>query len=185
MIRTRDFLLFTGAFVFLLTAITATVVTDSLSGGNSQVANVSVGFAAPVDITEAESPKEPDTRAGTINRLKNKISAGEGDVSAGEPVFTSVDTVVATDTPTTDQFDSGSILIGQTMDGGPLMSDDLWRFVGFAQTEQIGVALNGFPIFGSRVDSFVLDPCGGIDERMGYRYYFTPSEPIDPSCYAR
>jgi hypothetical protein len=183
MIRTRDFLLFSGALVFLLSAITITVVTDAMGSGGSQVASVA-SFAPPVAVMGAESPEPIDSREANLNRLKGKIAAGEGDIPAGPPIFTSVvDPVTDTDSVITDQTAPDSVQIGQTMDGQPLMSDDLWRFFGFGMNDQIGVALNGFPFFGSRPDDFVLDACGGVDEGSGYRLYFQPAKPINATCF--
>jgi hypothetical protein len=183
MIRTRDFLLFSGTLVFLLSAITITVVTDAMGNGGSQVASVA-NFAPPSAVMGAESPEQTDSREANINRLKGKIAAGEGDIPAGPPIFTSViEPVTDTDTVITDQTAPSSILIGQTMDGQPLRSDDLWRFLGFGMNDQIGEALNGSPIFGSRPDGLALDACGGVDEGFGYRLYFQPAKPIDPTCF--
>ncbi len=183
MIRTRDFLVFSGALVFLLSMITATVATDALGGGYSQVASVA-SFAGPAGVSGAESPSSPDTRAANISRLKNKIAAGEGDVSAGEPIFTSVDTITATTAVVLTDQTPDSVWIGHTLDGQPLMSGDMWRFVGFGSANQIGVALNDRPIFGPRADDFVLDACGGVDEGLGYRFHFQPGKFIDPACYS-
>lgn len=183
MIRTRDFLVFSGALVLLLTAITTTIITDSMSGAGSQVASVG-SFAAPATMEGAISPETGTDRSGNIARLKTKIAAGAGDVSAGEPIFTSVDDIVVDDTPIiTDQTPPSSIQIGFSVDGQPLLSDQLWRFVGYSQFEQIGTALNGTPIFGSRADAVPLDPCGGFDDGMGYKLYLTAGNSANPSCF--
>ena len=180
MIRTRDFLVFSAALVFLLTAITATALTNSLSGAG-QVASVS--FAVPSTISGAEVPAKEDTRGSNVARLKSKIAAGEGNIQAGEPVFTSVDTVTSDNGVVTDQSVPDSVTIGHTMDGQMLSNGDLWRFVGYSQFEQIGMALNGTPIFGSRSDSYPLDQCHGADEGVGYRLYIDLAEPINPACF--
>ena len=63
------------------------------------------------------------------------------------------------------------------------MSDQLWRYVGFGQSDQVGVALNDYLIFGSRLDNAPLDTCGGIDEGQGYRYYIQPGKEIAEGCF--
>ncbi len=183
MIRTRDFLVFSVALVFLFSGITATVVSDSFSGAGGQVASVA-SFAAPAAISGAEPAASSDDNAANVARLKAKIAAGDGDIAAGEPIFTSVDTVTATTAVTLTDQTPDSAMIGHTLDGQPLLSGDLWRFVGFGPGDQIGVALNDRPIFGPRSDDFVLDACGGVDEGFGYRYHFQPGKTIDPVCYA-
>lgn len=185
MIRTRDFVVFSGALVFLFAMITATVLTDALSGGSSHVANVSLALAPESKVSGASLVGITDDRESTIARLRAKLAAGEGDISAGEPVFTSVDDYVATsaDAIITDQTIPTSVLIGHTLDGQPLLSSDLWRYVGFSQFDQIGTAQNGVPIYGSRADTFMLDTCGGAEEGQGYRLYVRPSENVNPACY--
>ncbi len=184
MIRTRDFLVFSGVLTLLLVAITATVVTDALSGAGAQVANVG-SFVPPAAIEGAEAPKEKDENPNdNAARLRTKIAAGQGDVPAGEPVFTSVDDIVVDDTPViTDQTPPSSVQIGFTVDGQPLTSDQLWRFVGYSEFEQVGTAMNGTPIFGARVDSAPLDPCGGFDDGTGYKLYLPVGNNVNPSCY--
>ena len=181
MIRTRDFLVFSIALVFLLSAVIATAINDIFGGGQGQMASVS--FAVPSQISGAESVKAEEDRGGNIARLKNKIAAGEGDIPAGEPIFTSVDDTASVNDQITDQTVPTSVLIGHTMDGQPLSSGDLWRFVGYSQFEQIGTALNGTAIFGSRSDSYPLDQCGGTDEGMGYRLYINPAVALNPACF--
>lgn len=184
MIRTRDFVIFSGALVFLLTAISATLVTDSF-GNEGQVANVT-SFAPPMSLEGAESYEYSEPHADNAARLRSKIAAGEGDVSIGEPVFTSVDDIVANDNATTtitDQTLPASVQIGVTTDGQPLMSNELWRFIGYSQLDQVGVANNGYPIFGARSDGVVLDSCGGVDEGAGYHLHLEPGKEVNLSCF--
>lgn len=183
MIRTRDFLVFTLTLVLLLTAVSATAVSGSWSGGG-EVATVAK-FAEAGEVSGGIAEEKTINREENITRLRSKLALGEGDIAAGEPIFTSVDdVVVATTTPiVTDQTVPESILIGHTTDGIPLMNSDLWRFVGFSETEQVGVALNSVPIFGSRVDGSTLDVCGGADNGLGYRLYLRPNENILLECY--
>jgi len=168
----------------LLTAITATLVTDALSY-QGQVANV-ISYAPPSSVEGAESYVSTiNHRNDNIDRLRSKIVAGEGDVSIGEPVFTSVDDIVESDATSTvtDQTPPSSIQIGVTQDGQPLMSGELWRFIGYTQFEQVGVSVNGHPIYGARSDNVVLDSCGGIDEGAGYRYYLQPEKDVVVGCF--
>lgn len=165
-------MLFSGALVFLFSAITATAVTNSLTSGSSQVASVG-SFVEGSDVQGAVSEESVDDTDSNIIRLKQKIAAGEGQVSAGGPVFTSVDdsTPEENEDVVTDQTPPKSVQIGVTVDGAVLMSNELWRFVGYSQFEQIGTANNGTPIFGSRSDNFPLDQCGGGNDGSGYKYY--------------
>lgn len=185
MIRTRDFLVFGLVFVFLLTGIGATVIAQSWSAG-TQVANVIQfdGAREPSVMVGATSQVDEFSREENAARLRQKIAAGQGSTPSGGPVFTSVDTEVATTAPlVTDDATTDSVLIGHTLQGSPLRSDDLWRFYGFTSTEQIGVALNDFPIYGSREDDHVLDSCGGVDEGFGYRYYLRPGIDVASGCF--
>lgn len=183
MIRTRDFIVFSGALVFLLTAITATLVTGSFSD-YGQVANV-INFAPAPVVDGAESYMDTSPRNENIARLRSKIAAGEGDVTIGEPVFTSVDDIAPSDPDTaiTDQTPPSSIQLGFTLDGQPLMSDELWRFIGYTQFEQIGVALNDVPLFGSRMDNVQLDACGGVNDGSGYRLYLQSGQELSEQCF--
>ena len=183
MIRTRDFLVFSGALVFLLTAITGTLVTDSFSG-QGQMANV-ISFAPDPAVNGAESYKHSRPRADNVERLRSKITAGDGDVSIGEPVFTSVDDIVLNDpdSTVTDQTPPTSVQIGFTQDGLPLMSGELWRFIGYSQFDQVGVAQNGTPIFGARSDNVQLDPCGGVNDGTGYHLHIQPAQDVQVNCF--
>lgn len=183
MIRTRDFIVFSGALVFLFTAITTTFVTGSFSD-HGQVANV-INFAPPPSVDGAESYDDARPRDENIARLRSKIASGEGNVSIGEPVFTSVDDIVPSDPDSaiTDQTPPSSMQIGVMQDGQPLMSDELWRFIGYAQFEQVGVSISGHPIYGARADGAQLDPCGGIDEGAGYRLYLQSEKEIVYGCF--
>jgi len=183
MIRTRDFLVFSGALVFLLTAITATWLTDSF-GNQGQMANV-ISFAPAPAVEGVESYKHSNTRADNVERLRSKIAAGEGDVSIGEPVFTSVDDIAPSNSSSsvTDQTPPTSVQIGVTQYGQTLMSDELWRFIGYSQFDQVGVAQNGTSIFGSRSDNAPLDACGGTDDGTGYRLHLHPSQDVQINCF--
>lgn len=184
MIRTRDFAVFSAALVFLLSVLTATVASD-LWGTSGQVAAV-VEFASDASIAGAVADNKDIDREGNIERLRSKIAAGEGDSRAGAPVFTSVDDVPANDTVTsTDDSPAESVMIGNTMDGGALFSDGLWRFIGFGSYEQIGMALNGTPIFGARADGVSLDACGGVDDGSGYKLYLQTNREVYAACFTQ
>lgn len=184
MIRTRDFVVFSAALVFLLSVLTATVAYD-LWGTSGQMATV-VKFADNAPVEGAVADHRNIDRDGNIERLKTKIAAGEGDSRAGAPVFTSVDDVTEDRTVTTSaDSPSVSVMIGRTMDGGALFSDGLWRFIGFGPYEQIGTALNGAPIFGARGNGVALDDCGGTDDGSGYKLYLQTDREVDPSCFTR
>lgn len=183
MLRTRDFALFAVLAGFLISGIGLTWVS-----GIPQEA--SPAATALVALEEGRVPDDAivdghsNNQSEIIARLQNKVSGGLGDIHAGEPNFDSVDTLrVATDTEVvTDQTYSESVLVGQTMDGMPLMSDDSWRFLGWKANQQIGIAVDGFPIYGTREDSVVLDECGGIDEGSGYRYYMKVGKDFKTGC---
>lgn len=186
MIRTRDFAAFGAAFVFLSFAIGATWLTQSWtgSGQTASVIDFSDANTPPVVMEGAIVEDVPEIpRESNINRLRGKIAAGEGDISAGEPVFTSVDDVVATSSVVSDGSPSTSVLIGSTMSGDSLMSDDLWRFIGFSHLEQIGVALDNVPIYGAHPNPSMLDTCGGVDEGLGYRYHLMIDKELPGGCY--
>lgn len=185
MIRTRDFVAFGAVFVFLSYAIGATWLTDAwnTTGQTATAIDFSTNSSTSVVMEGAVSESYPDIpRENNISRLREKIAAGEGDVVAGDPIFTSVDDIVATST-ITDGSPSTSVLIGHTLAGGPLMSDDLWRFIGFSDTEKIGIAIDGTPIFGVHPNPSVLDSCGGVDEGNGYRYYLITDKETPSGCY--
>ncbi|OGG41769.1 hypothetical protein A2837_00965 [Candidatus Kaiserbacteria bacterium RIFCSPHIGHO2_01_FULL_46_22] len=183
MIRTRDFLLFGAVVLFLFTGLSVTVLMDAWQEGG-QLATV-VEFERPKEVAGAEAEDQVKDYEGNAERLRGKIAQGEG-IVAGGPVFTSVDDLMAASSTTiTDQTAPTSILIGQTMDGSPLSSDELWRYVGFTQTDQIGVAINGYPIFGSHSNVAVLDACGGVDEGSGYRYYIQPGKEVAEGCFVK
>lgn len=182
MIRTRDFAIFCATLVFFLSAITATVAHD-LWGNSGQVATV-VEFANGANVQGAVADSRDLNRSANIDRLKAKIAAGEGDSPFGEPVFESVDDIVIDDAPAvTDAEPVDTVTIGTTMDGQSLASNDIWRFVGFNFSEQIGIAVNGNPIYGSRTDGFVLDACGGGDDGSGYKLYLQTDREVSPSCF--
>lgn len=185
MIRTRDFVAFGTAFVFLSYAIGATWLAQAWDTAGQMASvidfsttNTSVVMEGAVVEERPEIPRESN-----ISRLRQKIAAGEGYVSAGEPVFTSVDDIVATSSVVSDGSPSVSVLLGFTLSGDSLMSDTLWRFIGFSHLEQIGVALNDVPIFGTHPNPLVLDSCGGVDEGNGYRYHLITDKEIPSGCY--
>lgn len=185
MIRTRDFVVFAAILLFLLVGIAATWAVQSIRGGSQAAAAGEIDFAAPAEVAGAVIEERGDIpREDNIARLKGKIASGAGDVSAGAPIFTSVDDVASSAEPAvTDNTLPPSMQIGFTVYGEPLMSDELWRFVGFSATEQVGVAMDDRPIFGARTDNAPLDACGGLDEGLGYRYYLQLEQEIRPGCY--
>ena len=182
MIRTRDFAVFSAVMVFFVTAITATVAKD-LWGQGGQAASV-IEFADASAVSGAVTDDHEINRAGNIERLRSKIAAGEGDSPLGAPVFTSVDDVIEDSAPiVTDASGMIPVMIGAAMDGSSLYSDELWRFVGFSQLEQIGTAANGVPIYGARADTLPLDQCGGVDDGSGYKLYLQTNREVAPSCF--
>lgn len=187
MIRTRDLAAFSVALMFVLSGIAGTALVQSFKvNASGQTAAVGqVFFDEPVEISGASIvAREVSSSATNADRLKNKIAAGEGDISAGEPIFSSVDDVVtSSSSDMTDNTVPPSVQIGFTVYGEPLMSNDLWRFAGFSSFDQIGVGLDDVPIFGSRFDNVPLDRCGGIDEGVGYRYFLQPGKEIMFGCY--
>lgn len=186
MIRTRDFAAFGTAFVFLFFAIGATWLLGSWRGSGQTAATINFADSenVPVVMDGAVSEGVPEIpRESNINRLREKIAAGEGDISAGGPVFTSVDDVSSTSAAISDDSPAPSVLIGFTLSGAPLMSDDLWRYIGFSHLEQIGVALDDVPIYGTYPNPLMLDTCGGVDEGLGYRYHLMTDKEIPSGCY--
>lgn len=173
--------MFSAVAVFFLCAITLTVAGD-LWGTNGQMA-VAVKFAEPASVMGAVADNRKIDRAGNVERLKGKIAAGEGDSPEGAPVFTSVDETEPEAPVVADTAPSVTVMIGTTMDGAPLYSDSLWRFIGFSSFEQIGTAVNGKPIYGARADSFPLDACGGADDGTGYKLYLQTNREVPPSCF--
>lgn len=180
MIRTRDFLLFGLAIVFLSGGIGLTVIADILESEGQTAAIIE--FAAAADPTGAEAILPTHDKNNTLQRLRQKLARGEG-VKSGPPIFTSVDDQASTAPAVTDQTAPSAVLMGQDMVGRPLMSNDLWRFVGFSSNDQIGVAENGVPIYGARNDALPLDVCGGADEGAGYRYHIKPGEALVEGCF--
>jgi len=182
MIRTRDFLVFSGVMVVLLVALISTIAGDVWGGGQHMATATKFAINNPVSGAVADT-REIDTNSNA-ERLRSKIAAGEGNSPLGEPVFTSVDDFIETPDTVTDESTPNSFLLGYTVDGLELWNHDLWRFVGYSQFEQIGVALNGTPIYGSHIGVYRLDACGGIDEGMGYRLHLRSGEDSDPACFA-
>lgn len=88
MIRTRDFLLFAVAFVFLLSGISGTYVWQK----GSQTA-ATVLFNKAITPEGVESVISKTAYSANADRLKAQVIAGAGDISEGKPVFTSVDQV--------------------------------------------------------------------------------------------
>ncbi len=183
MIRTRDFLLFGIAVLFIFAGINTTIFLDNFNTTGQGAAAIT--FDQSTEMVGAETVSPKNSREATVSRLKNKLAQGEGKVSGG-PVFTSVDDLATSSADVvTDQTTPTSVWIGHTLDGLPLMSEDLWRFVGFSQNDQVGVALNDFPIYGVRSDGASLDSCGGVDEGLGYRYYIQPGKEIAEGCFGQ
>lgn len=183
MIRTRDFLLFGIAVLFIFAGINATVLIDGIKSAG-QEASV-IGFEQTKEVVGAQAVSDETTPETNVARLREKLARGEGKV-AGGPVFTSVDDLASSSNDVvTDQTRPSSVWIGHTTDGVPLMSEDLWRYVGFSENDQVGVALNDYPIYGARADDGTLDICGGIDEGLGYRYYIQPGKEIAEGCFVK
>jgi|GEM_PF-2392765 len=190
MIRTRDFLILSFVlFVFVGIGMTAIFDLPRYDNNYATAIKSDIQFDTDVRSKEVEIAEVPSVpRADNIERLRNKIAAGHGDIDRGNPVFTSVDDLIPEDEDVeviTDQSDPTTFLVGHDMAEQPLMSGDLWRFFGFGANDQIGVAVNGLPIFGSRTDNYVLDMCGGVDEGLGYRYYLDLSKDLSADCFSR
>ncbi len=93
MIRTRDFLLFALAFVFLLAGISSTILLGSWRTGQEKTATVI--FASGEIPTGAEAIFNTTDYEDNAARLRGQLRAGSGDIDAGDPVFTSVDQLLA------------------------------------------------------------------------------------------
>lgn len=179
MIRTRNFLLFVFVFTFLLSGIGGTILTNAWDS-EAEAATVLKFDQSTSVVYGAKAMEREVPRDENINRLRDKLARGGGDIDGGEPIFTSVDTVVSTNTPlVTDDVPPPAIQIGFSLNGKPLFNDNLWRFVGFSHIDQIGVALNDVPIYGSYPNPELLDSCGGI----GGKYYLPANKEVNPECY--
>ncbi|MDA8597171.1 hypothetical protein N9L26_02425 [Candidatus Pacebacteria bacterium] len=91
MIRTRDLFLFAVALVFLFGAITFTIAHDR----SGMVGGVTERLAFADDDTMGEigvASSSALDRQQNLAVLRDKLARGEGKISQGEPVFTSVDT---------------------------------------------------------------------------------------------
>lgn len=90
MFRTRDLILYVLVLLFLLMGIAFTVALEK-SGESSTLSGAIAYF------TESEADVAADTdgigidRAANIAKLRDKIARGEGQITAGPPVFSSVD----------------------------------------------------------------------------------------------
>lgn len=91
MIRTRDFLLFVVIFVFILTGIVFTLFSEFRGERAKQAASPSLDASPGTTIAAVTTEEEMD-RARNLVLLREKLLRGEGEISAGDPVFTSVDT---------------------------------------------------------------------------------------------
>lgn len=127
MIRTRDFFLYVLCLVFLGLAIAVTVTTNP----DGLVAETTERFVPSFSRSEidrsAASPTELD-RAANLEKLKQKLSSGAGEISAGEPVFTSVDTPEPPPPPSTTTLSTGTRTIQycpQQLETSEL--ENLWR----------------------------------------------------------
>lgn len=95
MVRTRDFLLFVVVFIFILSGIAFTVSTDLRK--ERTVTDTAPQLAASEGVSLSASTESTDIdRASNLAALREKILRGEGEVIAGAPVFTSVDTPSST-----------------------------------------------------------------------------------------
>ena len=74
--------------------------------------------------------------------------------------------------------------IAVALDGKLIANDSLAKFGSFSETVQIGYALDGFPIYGSKSDTSGLDSCGGTATAFGYRYYLRANENFVLGCFA-
>ncbi len=91
MIRTRDFLLFVVSFIFIVVGIGTTLFWQQNQEGVGEIKPVE--FSNAEVITEGVLNKSNEEKQSIIAYFKQKILAGEGDVPAGEPTFTSVDDI--------------------------------------------------------------------------------------------
>ncbi len=112
MIRTRDFLLFVTALVFLIMVVFYTVQTKD-QGALSVSDEVDFSAAEVQDITISGVPKN-DSRADRLADLQKKIAAGEGQLISAPPVFTSVDS------PDTVSFDESVVSTGTVASISPV-----------------------------------------------------------------
>lgn len=180
MIRTRDFLFFALAFIFLSSGIAITLAL----GDWVEVSNVAtvVEFdnqgsrVVGAEVLSTEIPRDQN-----ILRLKSSLSAGIGDIPDGEPMFTSVDTVNNDTVIVSDDTPPSSIQLGFTTDGEPLLSENLWRFAWFTENDQVGVSLSETRIFGYHSNPNLLDQCGGFFDDGEYKLFLT--EVINYECY--
>lgn len=124
MIRTRDFILFIVAVIFLLVGITGTLVREGLGTAVAMVDFVTPNQQAAV-VTTTDTELTPD-RAGTIARLKAKIADSEL-LSAAQPSVTPPEEEPATNP--TDETDGGVAVATLQRCGGAsdgLRTASLW-----------------------------------------------------------
>ena len=91
MLRTRDLVLYVLVVLFLVIGITATWQLGEDAPSIDNVAAVNLINSGEEFGVAAEA--DTDNRQANIARLKEKIAAGEGDLSAAPPVFDSVDQI--------------------------------------------------------------------------------------------
>ena len=236
MIRTRNFVIYMALLVFVLYGIGTTLLYQFMSDEPMDI--VKVDFEEGGGVAGVVAHQKTDFRQENIERLKTKLAAGGGEISAGPPVFTSVD-----ETPEPEEFteervlvrcggyvdrslgasawpasgveqslvegarlfkdSSGEILlqlpltpikqggatcvsqnvIGVGVDGSLLTNDGV-KVRNYAPLQLIGYALDGFPIYGPRLDDIPLDGCGGIDGATGYQYHVRNAEDFILACYS-
>ncbi len=77
-----------------------------------------------------------------------------------------------------------SVVVGYAGDGSLLRNDETWKFRASTETNLVGYARDGFPIYGQGVDETLLDSCGGYDNGVSYGYYLRANERFILGCFA-
>ncbi|MFT5036800.1 MAG: hypothetical protein ACI9VM_000365 [Candidatus Azotimanducaceae bacterium] len=111
MIRARDFLLYILIFTFVVLGIFFTLSQDrDTSTDTESEPNVVLSSTDGDEIHARENRAEDIDRRANIAALQEKIANGEGLISQGEPVFTSVDTPTSTENPEQNDVNQDAIV---------------------------------------------------------------------------
>ena len=92
------------------------------------------------------------------------------------------------------QLQSNPIVLGQShclssnvvgvSSYGSLISNQSASVSNYEPLQLIGYALDGFPIYGPRLDDTTLDECGGLLSPTGYQYHVRNNEDFVLACFA-
>ncbi len=145
------------------------------------------GMVRPSDLTLRWKPSE--IRLIELGSVRLVVQTKNSEVTVGSSTVATTTRKTIMSLPVRVARDSQDVcieesVVGITPAGALIDNAQSILYTSLSADTLVGYAFDGFPIYGVREDTTLLDACGGTQELNGYRYYLRADEPFVLGCYA-